>query len=428
MKKQDVVIRIGAVGRRGDGVGDWQGQPVFVPRALPGETVRARLLEKRDQGIAAALLEVTAPSAERAAPPCPHYDSCGGCSLQHWAEEAYRGWKLERPKALLARAGLAPGEWKETIYIPAGTRRRATLAAWQQNGRLQLGYHRARSHDVADIESCLMLTPALRAAAQGMRPHLAALLAPHKEAAVFLQHTGSALDAMITGPLADEARGAPGLAARERMAEMAQACGLARLSWRRSEKDAPEIVVQAAPVLKQMGALAVELAPGAFMQPSAEGEAALAGAVLAPLRAAGARNVADLFAGSGTFAGPLLALGAVYAAESEDAAISALQKAGRGSAMLKTARRNLFRDPLAAKELAAFDAVVMDPPRMGAKEQAGQLAQSAVPLVVSVSCNPATFVRDALLLRGGGYRLESVQAVDQFVWSSHIELVGIFRR
>jgi 23S rRNA (uracil1939-C5)-methyltransferase len=207
---------------------------------------------------------------------------------------------------------------------------------------------------------------------------------------------------------------------------MAADCNLARVSWRAGDREEPEVIAQRLPVAKKMGALTVNLPPGAFMQPSAEGEAALVEAALAPIREARAEKSADLFCGCGTFTGPLLNLGPVLAAESEEPSVAALKATKAKN--LNVQARNLFSNPLADKDLNALDAVIFDPPRMGAKEQAGALARSPVPLVVGVSCNPSTFTRDALTLQQGGYRLESMQIIDQFVWSAHMELVGVFRR
>ncbi len=326
---------------------------------------------------------------------------------------------------LLERAGIAVGEWKAPVFIPDHTRRRATLAAFVQNKTIRLGYHRARSHDITDISDCLILTPRLQAAVNSLRPHLIKIITDSRPADVFIQDTGLAFDVMITGMTGS--RKEPGMAEREAMGDMAQTCNLARLSWRARDRDEPEIILQPAPVSKKIGPLTVGLPPGAFMQPSAEGEAALIDAALTPLRQAGVKRTAALFSGCGTFSGPLLEFGAVHAAESEGASIDALKKAAKG-VPLTAQERNLFADPLNEKELNGFDAVLFDPPRMGAKEQAAQLARSKVPLVVGISCNPSTFTRDAGILQQGGYRLESMQIIDQFVWSSHMELVGIFRR
>jgi len=424
MKQRDIELTIDYVGRRGDGVGAFEGKPVFVPRALAGETVQVKLLESRDKGYAARLLQVVSPSADRIAAPCPHYDKCGGCSLQHW--QGYEGWKAERSLELLEKAGVLAEQVKPTIYIPAGTRRRATLAAHKQNGKVHLGYHRARSHDIVNIPNCLILTPRLQVLIEAIRPYLVAILADNKPADIFVQDTGDVLDVMITGPVASGKKF--NLAVREAMGDMVRECNIARLSWRAKDTDEPELILQPAPVIKKSGLLSVELPPGAFMQPSAEGEAALVAAILEPIKAAGSKNIADLFAGCGTFTGPLLQYGTIYAAESDRASVQALQKASAGITQLNTAYRNLFSDPLTEKELNEFDAVIMDPPRMGAKEQAETFAWSDVKLIVSVSCNPTTFVRDAKTLIEGGYKFRSVQIIDQFTYSSHVELVGVFAR
>ncbi len=415
MPSRESDITINSIGRRGDGVGEHDGRPVFVPRALPGEKLRVKLLEERDKGIAARLLEVTVPSPERITPPCPHYDECGGCALQHWDMTPYRAWKTDRVRLLLERAELRPEHWLEPVFIPHGTRRRTTLAAFLQNKNLRLGYHRARSHDITDIPACMVLSPRLDAIRNRLRPHLINILTDSRPADVFVQDTGLAIDIMITGAVG--VRKIPDLAVREAMAALMQDANVARLSWRARDRDEPEIMIQAAPVLKKCGDLLVELPPGGFLQPSAKGEAALLAAVAAPLKKS--KKIADLFAGIGTFAGPLHAT----AYESDAASVAAFKKAG-GTAY----KRNLFSDPLGAKELKAFDAVIVDPPRMGAAEQAAQLAKSDIPLIASISCNPSTFVRDAKILCDGGYRLESLQIIDQFVWSSHIELVGVFIR
>jgi 23S rRNA (uracil1939-C5)-methyltransferase len=333
--------------------------------------------------------------------------------------ESYRRWKAQRPVTLLEKAGVKPRVILPPVFIPSGTRRRATLAAEKRNGIVALGFHRARSHDIADTPACLILTPRLLVAANNLRPRLAALLPEGADAALFLQDSGAALDLLITGSINRD---------EKTLAVLAAAADLARISWRADEDGKIEALIRRAPVVKSMGPLSVSLPPGAFMQPSAEGEAALCDAVMTPLRKSGVRRIADLFAGCGTFAGPMLSLGSVHAAESDDAAIAALRQAGAKARNLQVEKRNLFAKPLAGKELNGFDAVVLDPPRMGAQEQARALASSAVPLVAYVSCNPQTFARDAAILTGGGYVLDTLQIVDQFIWSSHVELAVIFRR
>lgn len=419
----DLIIE--KLGRRGDGIGTLpDGRPVYVARALPGERVRVRLLADRGEGLGGVLEEIIAPAPERTDPPCPHYAACGGCALQHMKRETYRGWKETLVRETLARAGLAPEVWKDTVFIPEGTRRRATLAAFLQNGRVRLGYHRARSADIIDIPHCLVLSQRLQRFTEDVRPFLPRILTDSRPADIFVQDVDGALDLVFTGPLGK--RKEPDLAVREAIAEMAQSCGVARISWRAKDRGEPEILLRPAPVLKRFGALAVELPPLAFLQPSGEGEAALVSAMLSALPERG--KTADLFAGCGTFAGPLLARGEVLAVEGDRASADAVQVAAKQARGLSVARRDLFREPLSAKELSGFDAVVIDPPRAGARAQAEQIADSGVPVVVSVSCNPATFARDGKILMEGGYRLAAAQIVDQFLWSGHVEIVGVFRR
>jgi 23S rRNA (uracil1939-C5)-methyltransferase len=333
---------------------------------------------------------------------------------------------MDRVRDLLARNDITAGAWGEPVFVPAHTRRRATFAAVMRGGKLFFGYHKARSHMVTDIPSCLILSPRLQGVTDALRPHLPVLLADGQDADIFVQDTGMAVDLLITGQVGP--RREPQLKQREAMAAMAQDAQLARVSWRLRARDEPETIVQPAPVLKMMGDLPVALPPGAFMQPSKMGEDALLAAVLSPLRAADAQNMADLFAGCGTFTGPMLALGSVTAVESDGPAAQALSDAARGVRALRVEKRNLFTDPLGAPELNRFDAVLFDPPRAGAFAQAQAMAQSDVGLLVGVSCNPATFARDARVLCDGGYTLQSLHIVDQFTWSAHVELVGVFTR
>lgn len=425
MPKPEAEITIDSIGRRGDGIGEWNGKPVFIPRALPGERVLARIGPERDKGHAGTLLRVVNESPERVPAPCPHYDDCGGCALQHWDEKALRAWKEKRVRELLARAGVSIGEWKPPLFVPPHTRRRATLAALLKNKKLSLGFHGARSHDIADTPGCLVLSPRLMKLTAAMRPYLTNILTDGKPADIFVQDTGLSVDAMITGLVGS--RREPQIKQREAMAAMARECGIARLSWRFRDRDEPEIIAQHAPVIKRSGDLFVELPPGAFLQPGAEGEAALIAAVTEVLGQN--MKIADLYAGCGTFSGPLLKHGHVHAVESDAPSVAALTKAARAAnANLSAERRNLMDNPLNEKELDKYDAVAFDPPRAGAAAQAAKLATSKVKLVIGISCNPATFARDANILCDGGYALQSAQIIDQFTWSAHIEIAAVFSR
>jgi 23S rRNA (uracil1939-C5)-methyltransferase len=323
----------------------------------------------------------------------------------------------------LRKKGLAPGRWLEPVFVPAATRRRVTFAAVKTARGVTLGYFRRRSHQVADIASCLVAEPAIMALRAILAPLLAPLLRDGKPADVFIQSMTGRFDVAITGPVGRS--GTPDLAVHEAIARLAHAAPIDRVSWRAREGDEAEVMLEINPPRARFGALDVALPPLAFLQPTRLGEAALVAAVMDALPAAG--RLADLFSGCGTFAGAMLTRGAVDAFENAEAAVRALDRA-KGARPLKALRRDLFRDPLQPDELARYDAVVFDPPRAGAHEQAKALAASPVRCVVGVSCNPATFARDARILVDGGYRLESVKVVDQFTWSHHVELVAAFAK
>jgi 23S rRNA (uracil1939-C5)-methyltransferase len=417
----DIELTIDRIGSGGDGIAMHDGKPVYVANAAPEDKVLVRLGQKRGEGVEGKLLRVIAPSPLRQQPPCKNYERCGGCSVQHLTAAAVQQWKSEQVRISLERFGVVPEIWHDPVFVPDGTRRRATFAASYRNKNLRLGYHAARSHDIADLPDCLVLTPILQKLLQSMRPYLPRLMGDGKTADIFAQDIDGALDVLITGI------NEPKLSEREAAAEMMRACGLVRLSWRKKERDEPETILQQAPVLKRSGILSVELLSGAFLQPSREGEAALVNAVLRNID--GDKHIiADLFAGCGTFSGVLLQKGKVHAVEGDGAAVKALGNAARHASGLTVEKRDLFREPLSVKELQKFDVVVFDPPRVGASAQAAQIAKSAVPLVIAVSCNPATLARDGAALFEGGYRAMSAQLIDQFSWSAHSEMVAVFQK
>jgi 23S rRNA (uracil1939-C5)-methyltransferase len=418
-----VELEIEAVGRHGDGVGFYQKRPVFVPRTLAGERVAARLGRDTSEGYQAQLLEVLTPSAHRVAPPCVYYAQCGGCKFQHMDEATYRAHKIDMVMGLLDKADIKAQKVLEPIFIGAGTRRRATFAAMRAGQDLRMGYHREKSHQIVDIESCLIVTDGLMASFMRMREGLGALLLDGKAVDVFLQDSGAGVDCLITGPIIRRS-----MAMEQQVVEFAKNAGLARLSWRETERDMPEIMASFHPIFKDMGSIEVKLPEAAFMQPSIEGETVLTEAVLAPFKKRKVKRIMDLFAGSGTFSGPLLTYGHVHAVDMDGPAMWALQEASKQNQKLTVEKRNLFTDEISPRELKNIDAVVFDPPRAGAQDQAKVLAKSNVPLVVAVSCNPVTFAKDAALLIAGGYTLKTLQIVDQFIWSSHCELIAVFNK
>jgi 23S rRNA (uracil1939-C5)-methyltransferase len=405
---------IDRLGHRGDGIAETPAGPLYVPYVLPGETVEVEPIPGHPDRRHAVRVEVESP--ERIAPVCPHFGVCGGCALQHWDTARYRAWKRGLVVASLAQAGLAAPVADLIDAHGAGRRRAVFHARRGTHDVLQLGFTAYRAHHVVAIDRCPILAPELAGAIEAAWA-LAEALGPQKkplDIQVTASEPGLDVDVRGSGPLP------PGPMAR--LAGLAQTHRLARLTRH------GELIVQCAQPIVQMGRARLPLPPGAFMQATAAGEEALARLVVGYVSNAAA--VADLFAGVGPFALRLAERARVHAVDSDAAAIAALRQASAvpGFKPVETEVRDLFRRPLLPPELARFDAVVFDPPRQGAQAQARALAESKVPVVVAVSCNAATFARDARLLVGGGYRLLAVTPVDQFRYSAHVEIVARFAR
>ncbi len=390
----------------GHGVVFDDGAALSVPLTLPGDIVAVEGGEVR---------LIAADSPLRQTPPCPHFAACGGCQLQHMRDDALADWKRGIVADALARHGVE-ADIRPTVTVPPASRRRARFTLQRTKKGASFGFLAAGTHRVIDLDACPVLDPALLAALPDLKA-IALAGAPRKRAVTLhVTRTDSGLDVLAEGMKALD------LPLRETLARLADRADLARLSWN------GDILAERRPPALRFGPATVHPAPGAFLQAVRETE----GIVLDLLRDAldGARAVADLFCGCGTFALPLAERAAVTAVDSEAPAIAALDRAARACPALRpvTARvRDLFRAPLMPDELAGFDAVVLDPPRAGAKAQVAALAGSRVPLVAMVSCNPATFARDAAALTAGGYRAGTVVPIDQFRWSPHTEVVGLFR-
>jgi 23S rRNA (uracil1939-C5)-methyltransferase len=408
-------IEIQRIGAQGDGIGPG---PVYAPFVLPGERISARV-----QGGRGEVVEVLSPSPERIEPTCRHFGSCGGCALQHWAMAPYLAWKADIVRAALAREGLET-EILATSGSPPGSRRRLALHARPgSRTEARLGYKARGSWKLVDIEVCPIADPRLQAAFPALR-RLAAPLLEHPRSAPTLHVTctDTGLDVDVSG--VERRTGGLSADARLRAAEAAQASGLARVTI------AGEVLFQTGRPSVRLGRAVVDLPPGAFLQATPQAEQAMGDFILEAV--AGAGRVADLFCGVGTFTFRLAEAAQVHAADSSEEAIASLAKA-TGSAppglkAINAEARDLFRRPVLARELKGVDAVVFDPPRAGASTQAAEIAASAVPRVVGVSCNPATFAKDARVLVDAGFGLERVLPVDQFLWSPHVELVGVFGR
>lgn len=424
-----LALDITALGAAGDGIGrDDAGRTVFVPRSLPGERWQACVTGRRGEALLA-LPETLlgAPSAERVEPPCPHVGACGGCALQHWQAAPYLEWKRAKLVDALARAGFPDAPIAGTVATPPGTRRRADLAIRRAgDGGIRLGFHAAGdARAVTDIAVCPVLDPRLVALLDPLRAVL-------KRLGTALRREGSAvLNLLDTGPdLLLRTDGPLDAAGRAALAGFADAHGLPRIAWARGE-DPPETAAQRGPVGLRIGPATVAPPPGAFLQASPAGEAAIRDAVLAalPPRLSPRAVVAELFAGIGTLTFPLAARGlrvAAFegAAEAVQALAAAAGAAGIGG--VTATRRDLVRQPLLVKELAAFPVIVLDPPFAGAAEQVALIARARVPRVVYVSCNPAALARDAAMLARAGYRVAAATPVDQFLWSPHLESVTAF--
>jgi 23S rRNA (uracil1939-C5)-methyltransferase len=408
----DVLIE--AVGGEGDGVA---AGPVYAPFTLPGERVRVA-----GKGDRRELVEVLEPSAERVEPPCPHFGVCGGCALQHWDHSAYLEWKVARLVATLSRERI------EAEILPAyaagpGERRRVTLHARQgRKDEARLGYKMRKTWTLVPVEACPIADPKIVAALPALRRLAAPLFENPKSApSLHVTLTDAGLDVDISGV----ARKGGELSgdARMRLAEAAQGGDLARVTLE------GETAYMARPPQVRLGPATVALPPGAFLQAVPGAEVAMANFAVQAL--AGAGRIADLYCGVGTFTFPLAQIAQVHAADGDASAIRALTAAMATAPGLKgvTAEaRDLVRRPVLAEELKKMDAALFDPPRAGAAQQAAELARSKVTRVVAISCNPATFVRDAAVLIAAGFKLQRVLPVDQFLWSPHIELAAAFER
>jgi 23S rRNA (uracil1939-C5)-methyltransferase len=408
-------ITIARIGHRGDGIADTNTGPVFVPYTLPGEVVTVKRVEGHPDR--RHLVHVDKPSHERETPICKHFGQCGGCATQHWSLAEYHLWKRSLVVEAMEQAGLiAP---VDTLIDAHGQgRRRAVLHARRgAHDVLEVGFSAPRAHHIIAIDRCPVLAHGLDGAVAAAWA-LAEILKPsNKPLDIHVTATDSGIDMDVrgSGPLSPSRTTA--------LARFTQAHKIARLTRH------GELVAQGSQPLLKVGNAHVALPPGAFLQATAEGEAALTRLVIGHVRTA--KRVADLFSGIGTFALRLAERARVTAADNEASAVKALERAAQTTPGLKPVEahtRDLFRRPFMAAELKGYEAVVFDPPRQGAEAQALELAKSKVPIVVAVSCDAATFARDARILVGGGYKLAGVTPVDQFRYSAHVELVAKFER
>ncbi len=404
-------LEIHALGHSGDGIAGDTDNPIYVAGTLPGECVE--VADWPGHPDRRQLLNVEKSSPDRIAPICPHFGVCGGCALQHWASAPYRAWKRGLVVEAFRQAGIeAPVA--DLIDAHGDGRRRAVFHARRSTHNvLEVGFSAARAHHLVAIDRCPILAKSLDgalAAAWAIAERLGAMQKPLDIQATATD-TGLDIDVRGSGPLTAASTG--------KLAQVAAQQNLARLTRH------GELIAQARAPTLQIGAATVVLPPAAFLQATVTGEAALARLVLQSC--AGAKTIADLFAGVGPFALRLAALSRVLAVDADEAALAALERAAATASGLKPVaaeRRDLFKNPLQTAEFKRFDAVVFDPPRQGAQAQARELAASGVPIIVAVSCNAATLARDMRIIVDGGYRITAVTPVDQFRYSPHVEIVA----
>ena len=405
-------LSIEYLGRRGEGVARLAGDVVYVPYGLPGETVLAER-----EGERANIVEVLEPRPDRLAPFCPHYGTCGGCAIQTLPWPDYAAWKRRLVVTALERAGLAV-EVAPLVDAHGAGRRRATFHSRpaERGVPSRVGFMQARAHTIVDLSVCPILAPGLATALAAARRIAASLASSGRPLDLLVTSTDAGLDLDLRG------LGSPDDRQRAVLVAAATDLGLARLS------NHGDVLVETRAPRLRMGRADVLLPPGAFLQATAGGEAALAALVMEGVGEA--KWIADLFCGVGTFALRMAERASVTAIDAEPRAVAALARAAKAAALrpVRAQARDLFKRPLLAEDLAAFDALVFDPPRAGAPAQAAEIARSAVPRVVAVSCDPGTLARDLATLVQGGYRIERLIPVDQFRHSAHVEAVAMLSR
>lgn len=402
-------VTIARLGGKGDGIARLKDGECFVPGALPGE--RWSLLADEEP-------RRLSDSPDRVAPPCPHFGACGGCMAQHMSERLYLDWKHQIVREAFAHRGIA-ADVRPVLKMPLRSRRRAFLGIERRGSRVLAGFREEGQHALVDIAQCLLLDPAIMAALPALKEMAKIAMPEGKSGRLVVTSLDQGLDVAFDNGhklLRPDERAA--------LARLAETARIARLVVA-----GDPIVVRAEPRLR-LGGVEVDVPPSLFLQAVPEAERVMTELVLAALPKK-VKRVADLFAGLGTFTFPLAREVQVAAFDSDRRAISVLEAAVRRASGLKPVEarvRDLFREPLSPRELDGFDAVVVDPPRAGAAEQTARIARSKVPVVIAVSCAPATQARDARVLIEAGFAMGPVHPIDQFIYSPHVEVVTVFRR
>lgn len=406
---EPLMVTIERLGAKGDGVARTHGTDRFIAGALPGETWEI------GDGVPPRRLT---DSPARRTPPCRHFGTCGGCMSQHMEDALYTEWKTAIVREAFAHRGL-DADVRPVLRLPLQTRRRAFLGIERRGADVVIGFREEGQHALVNMDECLLLDAAIVAALPHFKAMARIAMPDRTSGRLIVTRLDAGLDVAF-----DNGHKMLKPDERAQLAGMADSARIARLVVA-----GDPIVVRAEPRLALSG-VEVDVPPSLFLQAVPEAERVMIDLVTSALPKK-AKRVADLFSGLGTFTFPLARRVQVTALDSDRRAIQVLEAAVRRASGLKPIEarvRDLFREPLSPKELEGFDAVVLDPPRAGAAEQAERLSRSKVPVVIAVSCAPATLARDARTLIDAGFKMGPVHPIDQFIFSPHVEAVTVFQR
>ena len=415
------IVNINELGGLGDGFATHEGRRIVVPYTMPGDTVSIEIKGNSKDIARGSLVEIVTPSKERKPPVCRHFSVCGGCSLQHLPDNMYATLKQQMLQTAVSRAGYDPSVVLPIARIPANTRRRAIFKVSATRQEVNIGYYEASSHVLLPIDECPLLTPEIWELIPELQAVIPKLAHPEDVTEISITLSDTGLDVII---ITDPPAQVPDTL---HLTEFAETHDISRISWH-WQKGITTIVLRR-PVQLMLGDIAVTLPVRYFLQATKEGQMLITSMITEATK--DSAKIIDLYAGCGTYSFPMSAYAHVNAVEGDVSMIHSMQNAisevGLKQKLLAT-HQDLFRQPYNKSELSSYDAAVINPPRNGAETQMSQLAQSRTPIIVMVSCNPNSFQRDAGLLRTGGYKLEKALAIDQFLWSSHLEIVAVFTK
>lgn len=405
-------IKIDALNEEGLGCAIHANKPIQIPYVLPNELVAVQKIAQKNYPDRFELVEVITPSQHRVEPPCTYFSKCGGCQLQHMSDDYYHDFKINKVNQLV--------DYKcvDFIKVPAQSRQRVTFKAKRHAKKIELGYFKRQSHDLVDVDQCLLLTPKLQALINPLKTFLLDFILDEKPKNVYLSEADNGIDLTLESSIKK-----PNLGLLEKINQFAYAHDLCRFSLN------DNVVIEIKKPYIQIQDVQVPIDSKGFLQATIFSNNILKELVFDALKDKNPKKIADLFAGRGTFAIPLLKIAKIDAYESDSQAVQDLKKAlQQSSKPIRVVERDLYKMPLNVSELAVFDVVVLNPPRSGAYAQSKQLALSSVETILYVSCNPKTFATEAKMLLSGGYRIKKITLFDQFLYSSHIELIAVFQK